>query len=284
MYCGEHFRIEEEPPVAEVSIDLSELTASYQAAFVRIEELINHYDKLLPKFTSDGYRRSFEEYAILGEDILRPIDQYTRTAEELWNQIPGEISEELMTVIERNIASNKGFLTKQPKSVLIDQHRFFLAVYLIPMLSYLKLEISDALAERIIEDWKKRHPKCEFKKSTYDELASGFIRKGFCFITSAVCDTLNKADDCYELESFRQFRDQYLLSSEAGQRQVEEYYRTAPRIVAYLNMQPDSEERYQKIWKKYLKPCLKDIERGRNKRCRNRYVRMVQVLSSQVPR
>ena len=182
-----------------------------------------------------------------------------------------------------NIKAEKGILFKKSEGILIDQTRYFLAVYLVPMLLYLKLEISDALVERIMSDWTKKYPKSEFKKADYEELASGFMRKGFCFITSAVCDSLNKPEDCYELERFREFRDHYLMNNKTGKRLVEEYYCIAPRIVAYLNIQPDSEERYRRIWMNYLQPCLKDIESGHRIRCRNRYVRMVRELSGQLP-
>jgi hypothetical protein len=199
------------------------------------------------------------------------------------DKVLSEISDILMGTIEKNIEEEKGILFKKSEAVLIDQNRFFLAVYLVPMLGYLKLEIGDALADRIMMDWKERYPKSEFKKANYEELASGFMRKGFCFITSAVCDSLNKPEDCYELERFREFRDHYLMNSEAGQKLVEEYYLTAPRIVSYLNLQMDSEERYRRIWNTFLQPCLMDIESGHKKRCRNRYVRMVRELNSLLP-
>jgi hypothetical protein len=283
MYCGEHFSIEERASLEEVPVETPEMKESYLVAFNRVDELISDYDKLLPRFTREGYPTSFEEYIRLGESILLPINQYARLQKELWDQILGEISGKLMTAIEKNITANKGIITKNSKAVLIDQHRFFLAVYLIPMLGNLKLELSDVLADRIMEDWKKRYPKSEYKKATYEELAVGFMRKGFCFITTAVCDTFHKPEDCYELTRFREFRDSYLMSSEEGSRLVEEYYFVAPRIVTYLNMQPDSEDRYRKIWEKYLRPCLEDIERGHNQRCTKRYVRMVRELNSELP-
>lgn len=283
MYCGEHFSIEEQPNIGGLSAEPGELEASYQVAFEQIGALIEKYDALLLKFTKDGYQSSFLEYVKLGEAILLPVNRYAGLSTEHQSKVIHEISGKLMDTIERNIKAEKGILFKKSEAILIDQTRYFLAVYLIPMLGYLKLEISDALADRIMTDWKKRYPKSEFKKADYEELASGFLRKGFCFITSAVCDSLNKPEDCYELERFREFRDQYLMNSKAGQRLVEEYYSKAPRIVAYLNMQTDREERYRRIWNHFLQPCLKDIESGHKKRCRNRYVRMVRELSGQLP-
>jgi hypothetical protein len=283
MYCGEHFSIVEQPAAGEVPEELELMEASYRAALEQIGALISNYDALLLKFTKDGYQPSFLEYTKLGEAILVPANRYACLSMENHDKVLGEISGKLMGTIEKNIEEEKGILFKKSEAMLIDQNRFFLAVYLVPMLGYLKLEIGDVLSDRIIADWKKRYPKSEFKKANYEELASGFMRKGFCFITSAVCDSLNKPEDCYELERFRDFRDQYLMKSEKGQKLVEEYYLTAPRIVAYLNIQTDSEKRYRRIWNTFLRPCLKDIESGHKKRCRNRYVRMVQKLRSQIP-
>lgn len=283
MYCGEHFLIEEEPAPELGAEELQELNNAYQISLERVSDLVNHYEKLLQRFTREAYPSSFMEYARLGEEILLPINRYIELSEEARITVPARVSEILMSTIEKTIRTNKGIIHKNSKSVLIDQHRFFLAVYLIPMLGYLKLGLCDALAECIMEDWRRRYPKCEFKKATYEELSAGFLRKGFCFITSAVCDTLDKPDDCYELMKFREFRDQYLMKSEYGRRLVKEYYRSAPRIVTYINMQKGSEESYQMLWDKYLKPCLKDLENGRKRRCRNRYVRMVRELNRSLP-
>lgn len=283
MYCGEHFHIEEEPAPELGAVELQEINDAYQAALEQVSELVNHYDKLLQKFTRDAYPASFDEYVKLGEEILSPIDRYTELSQEARFTVAAQISEKLMLTIENTIRMNKGIIHKNSKSVLIDQHRFFLAVYLIPMLGYLKLALCETLADCIMEDWKRNYPKCEFEKATYDELSAGFLRKGFCYITSAICDTLSKPDDCYELMRFREFRDNYMMKSDTTRRLVEEYYRSAPRIVAYINMQPEREEKYSVLWDKYLQPCLKDIEQGHNQRCRNRYVRMVRELNRSLP-
>ena len=41
-------------------------------------------------------------------------------------------------------------------------------------------------------------------------------KKG-CFITSAVCESFGKPDDCYELTMFRSFRDNYLAKEQDGE-------------------------------------------------------------------
>ncbi len=283
MYCGEHFRIEKQQEKPEQEVNTSELEEAYQQKLAQVGRLLEEYQKLLLLFTAEAYGKAFLEYVKLGEELLIPADRYAMGSEEQKSQVTEEISAKLMLAVGKNVGGKKGILSANTSAKILDQYRFFLAVYLIPMLSYLKLSISEALAARIMEDWKMSYPKYEFRKASFDELEDGFRRKGFCFITTAVCDTLNKPDDCDELMLFRKFRDQYLRSSENGSELIEEYYRIAPKIVAYLNMQTNSEEKYRKLWKKDLVRCLNYIEKDRNEQCKKAYIRMVRRLEKQLP-
>jgi hypothetical protein len=47
--------------------------------------------------------------------------------------------------------------------------------------------------------------------------------KGSCFITSAALTALHKGDDCYELNAFRQFRDNWLANEPDGAKRVSGY-------------------------------------------------------------
>ena len=93
----------------------------------------------------------------------------------------------------------------------------------------------------------------------------------FCYITTAVCESLNKPDDCYELTTLRKYRDEYLLSTESGREIVEEYYNIAPTIVKRIGRQDDAGEIYRGIWDEYLSPCIHLIEKGRKEECKDRY-------------
>lgn len=41
------------------------------------------------------------------------------------------------------------------------------------------------------------------------------ISQKFCYITTAVCETFGKPDDCYELRLLRTYRDGYLAGTRA---------------------------------------------------------------------
>ena len=101
---------------------------------------------------------------------------------------------------------------------------------------------------------------------------------GGCFITTAVCDSFGKVDDCYELTMFRNFRDNWLINQSDGKALIDEYYSTAPTIVDKINKLADSPQIYKTIWNEYLKPCLEFIEIGDNKKCKQLYIDMVATL------
>ena len=113
--------------------------------------------------------------------------------------------------------------------------------------------------------------------SDYDIISGGFKKK-LCYITTAVCESRNLPDDCYELTTLRTYRDDYLMRTEEGQKLVEEYYDIAPVLVMCIDMQNNSKEIYENIYKKYLLPCLADIENDQMEACRENYVSMVHEL------
>ena len=109
--------------------------------------------------------------------------------------------------------------------------------------------------------------------------------KSFCklvkntsFITTATCLAYDKADDCYELMKFRQFRDGWLTREADGKALIDEYYRIAPKIVERIDRLTDAKAVYHAVWEEYLRPCLTMIESGRMAECKALYVKMVRDL------
>lgn len=101
-----------------------------------------------------------------------------------------------------------------------------------------------------------------------------------CFITTAVCDNFHKPDDCYELLSFRNFRDNWLSKQPDGNSLINEYYHIAPLIVEKINSCDSAKDIYNSIWSNYLSRCLKFIEIGDYKQCKNLYTDMVYDLKN----
>jgi hypothetical protein len=55
-----------------------------------------------------------------------------------------------------------------------------------------------------------------------------------CFITTACCETLGLADDCFELRTLRRYRDQVLAVRPGGASDIALYYELAPLVLARL--------------------------------------------------
>ncbi len=102
---------------------------------------------------------------------------------------------------------------------------------------------------------------------------------GGCFITTAVCGSFNKPDNCYELTMFRDFRDKWLTFQSDGKELIQRYYQIAPSIVKKINGLPNANTIYLSIWKEYLQPCLRHLERKNYLACKQKYVQMVEELS-----
>jgi hypothetical protein len=98
-----------------------------------------------------------------------------------------------------------------------------------------------------------------------------------CFITTAVCKTLQKPDDCRELIKFRHFRDTFMQTTEEMRSEVFEYYEAAPQICASIdaNGKKAAFEKYASIWEQSLKPAFAALEKGQNLDAYNIYKKMV---------
>lgn len=152
-----------------------------------------------------------------------------------------------------------------------------MAVFVLPMVLEYKGNSSQPLADKLLEGWKREFPKSNLQAAEFRFIEEGFHKK-FCYITTAVCESFGKADDCYELTLLRDYRDTYMASLPEGDRLIHDYYDMAPSIVKHINQSGRSEEIYQSIWQEYLHPCITMIEEGRLKECGDLYQDMVYTL------
>ena len=101
--------------------------------------------------------------------------------------------------------------------------------------------------------------------------------KDACFITTAVCKTLNKPDDCTELTKFRYFRDTFMRMTPEMQAEIEEYYEIAPKICSKIGEigEQKAAMKYASIWENSLKPAFDALENGEQQKAYNIYKGMV---------
>lgn len=85
---------------------------------------------------------------------------------------------------------------------------------------------------------------------------------GGCYITTAVCETLNLPDDCEPLRILRRYRDRYMKADPARRALVAEYYRTAPAIAAKIKTRKDSREFAERLYCEFIHPAIVSIRRG----------------------
>ena len=119
--------------------------------------------------------------------------------------------------------------------------------FFVPLLGEISSVKTKEFTEKMIELYNERMPDNKIGHSTREQIQGGF-KKGLCYITTAVCRSLDKPDDCYELTLLRNYRDQYLLESKEGMETVNEYYNIAPTIVKRIDRQEDSASIYAGIW------------------------------------
>ena len=102
-----------------------------------------------------------------------------------------------------------------------------------------------------------------------------------CFITTAVCLTMGKPDNCEELRLMRFFRDGWLRDQPDGIALIKDYYQTAPAIVEKINQQPDRKAIYEEIYQNYILPCVESIKTERFADSKRIYINMVTNLKKQ---
>jgi hypothetical protein len=98
-----------------------------------------------------------------------------------------------------------------------------------------------------------------------------------CFITTAVCKTLGRTDDCAELTLFRNFRDTFMQETPEMKAEVKEYYDIAPRICSAIDNAGESfaNKKYSEIWKTALEPAFEALNHGDKQKAHDIYKGMV---------
>ena len=124
--------------------------------------------------------------------------------------------------------------------------------------------------------------------STYDNYCNSYrfddcpIYKGGssggCYLTTACVQYRGLTDDCLELSTLREFRDEYLATTKNGKEEIQEYYMTAPMIVNAINNSGECEAVYEMIYSSIILPCIKLINEGHYEEVHQRYRDMVRTL------
>lgn len=167
--------------------------------------------------------------------------------------------------------------SKRKRGIVCLDYNMNMVSFFVPLVGEITSVKTKEFTGRMIELWNQKMPDNKIGLSTREQIQGGF-KKGLCYITTAVCKSLDKPDDCYELTLLRDYRDRYMLESEDGMNTVKEYYNIAPTIVKRIDRLEDSAKIYEEIWETYLNPCVSLIEAGRKEECKVLYSDMVHKL------
>ena len=228
---------------------------------------------LMKSFNKDRYAEAFHEYCEKYSYIFDEIDSGFEKSENGEAYLKGLAND----FTEYAHKEEQKLKKRSDRDHFLVDHNSVLTVYMLPAFAERGSEACEKLADMIVGSWNGVFRRYTISRGTFAEIDGGFKRK-LCYITTAVCESLGKSDDCYELKVLRDYRDGYLMGSKDGEALVGTYYDIAPTIVNRINKREDSEEIYSGIFYRYISPCISLIEEDKNEECRELYSKMVYSL------
>ncbi|WMC92462.1 CFI-box-CTERM domain-containing protein [Kineothrix sp. MB12-C1] len=239
-----------------------------------VAPLLENMEARLHGFKKDTYADFLNSYLEGNRNFFDELNQQLAVQEEEFlNEFSDYFVEYAASLLEQET-------NKIKRNNLQLNMNMFMAIYVMPAILEGKQEKSKELTDFICEKWAKRFKGSNIKSADAASIQSGFKTK-LCYVTTAVCKSLNKPEDCYELNLLRDYRDNYLAATEGGEELVKKYYDIAPTIVKRIDKSDCPKEKYKYIWEQYLKPCIAYIENGQNELCGAKYIEMMEELQSQ---
>lgn len=95
-----------------------------------------------------------------------------------------------------------------------------------------------------------------------------------CYITTACAEAKGLPDDCEELTTLRNFRDNYLIKKPNGLQLIEIYYQHSPLIVNRIRQREDEEEIFKLLYA-IIRLCVNAIKQGNMEFAYQTYCEMV---------
>ena len=282
MFCGEKIElVKAERPPAVVSgalADAAKCEENLPFVLSHAGAVCEDYAQKVRAFKKNSYHTLFEEHKAQNYAFYTSVKQVLEyaSAEELdgiYRQIAGAFIADQRQVLEQVRKKNDKFSAQMDKNM-------FMVIYVLPSIKEIQDERADKLAEVICEEWRGAFKDSKIMASDYDSIMQGFKRK-LCYVTTAVCQNLNKGENCEELQLIKDFRDGYLSSTEEGQALIEEYYDIAPTLVKRIARDERAQEKYVWLWNTYLAPCVAYIRSGELENCKETYCNMMEELRAE---
>ena len=246
---------------------------NYLVGLEGMKSMLNDIEKPLDSFKKKYYEENFNRVYERYLPTMDAIEQvYTSVLEP-----EAFIQNMSRALVDTAVEKVNGCAKKSQKESTMMDMNLVMAIYIFPSLLHYRGTSTQPLVDQILADWKEAFPKSNLQAAEYEYIEKGFHKK-FCYITTAVCQTFQKPDDCYELTLLRDYRDEYLAKLPEGESIIRAYYDVAPTIVKHINRREDAPAIYENIWKEYLSPCISMIEAGEKEACKDLYIEMVETL------
>ena len=107
-------------------------------------------------------------------------------------------------------------------------------------------------------------------------------RRSPCFLTTATCEAMGLPDDCEELTLLRRFRDEAMLRTNDGRRDVERYYSVAPSVVDAIDRRTDRMEFYRRLYQTRIRSAADAVRAGRFEEARAIYTEGMRALCAEL--
>jgi len=243
---------------------VEKLTALYESA-----------EEKMPYFKKNMYDQAFEKYY---NENLATYDEINSELEGKDNDFIDNYISELADLFVSIFKSEYDAIEKKGKKTsYLSDHNTPLVVYLFPAILHYSAKWSKPCVEKLVEKWNAAFKEMTIGYGTYENIKAGFKYK-LCYITTAVCESLNKDDDCKELNLLRDYRDNILSSQEGGKELINEYYNIAPTIVKRIDKLENSTEVYSDLYNDFIVKCIENIEHYEYEQCKETYTEMVNEL------
>ena len=282
MFCGERIDLtaagikeaENNGPAAD-NADAGKCYENLNFILEHAGAACKEYSAKVKAFRKDSYHELFERYKEENYAFYTAVKLVLDYASEesldgIYHQIAGAFIREQEAALEQVKKKNEKFTVQMDKNM-------FMAVYVLPSIKEIRGSRANELAEAICKEWGSSFKDRNIIASDYDSIVQGFKRK-LCYVTTAVCQNLNKGENCEELRLIKEFRDGYLASTQEGAALIEEYYDIAPTLVKRIAKDADAQAKYIWLWNTYLAPCVAFIKAGRQEECKETYCGMMEEL------
>lgn len=247
----------------------------------------NHVEKLtalyttaeeqLPFFKKNTYEQAFKKYYDLNLPILDELNGDLEGKDsDFVNSYLSELADLFVGIFKEEYDS---ITKKGKKNSYLTDHNTPLVIYLFPAILYYSAKWSKPCVETLVEKWNSTFTSIKIGYGTYEDIKGGFKSK-LCYITTAVCESLNKSDDCRELMLLREYRDDILSHEIGGKEIIDEYYDIAPTIVKRINRLDNKESVYTDLYDNFIYKCIENIENKEYDKCKDNYTKMVSELKN----